>query len=126
MPARDQLSVAFAALADPTRRDILERLRRGPQTAGDLAARYPISRPAVSQHLAVLEKAGLVARDRRAQWNDCSLTGQSLDAVSAWIEQQRADWNEQFDLLEAHLEARRANTGKPATDQPATDEGAQP
>ena len=121
MPARDQLSVAFAALADPTRRDILERLRRGPQTAGDLAARYPISRPAVSQHLAVLEKAGFVARDRRAQWNDCSLTNQSLDAVSAWIEQQRADWNEQFDLLEAHLKARRASRN-----EPDTHEGEQP
>jgi DNA-binding transcriptional ArsR family regulator len=121
MSVRDPLSVAFAALADPTRRDILERLRRGPQTAGDLAARYPISRPAVSQHLAVLEKAGLVSRDRRAQWNDCSLTSQSLDAVSAWIEQQRADWNERFDLLEAHLEARRASKT-----EPSTDEGAQP
>jgi DNA-binding transcriptional ArsR family regulator len=119
MPAQDQLSVAFAALADPTRRDILERLRRGPQTAGDLAARYPISRPAVSQHLAVLEKAGFVARDRRAQWNDCSLTDESLDAVSAWIEQQRADWNEQFDLLEAHLKARREKTSKSDTDQGA-------
>src|SRR4051812_14685759 len=121
MSVRDPLSIAFAALADPTRRDILQRLRRGPQTAGDLAARYPISRPAVSQHLAVLEKAGLVVRDRRAQWNDCSLTSQSLDDVSAWIEQQRADWSEQFDLLEAHLETRRARKS-----DPETHEGEQP
>ena len=107
MTARDQLSVAFAALADPTRRDILMRLRSGPLTVSDLAARYPMSRPAVSQHLTVLEKAGLVARDRRGQWNDCSLAIASLDEAAAWIEQQRADWTERFDLLDEHLSGRR-------------------
>lgn len=107
MVARDQLSVAFAALADPTRRDILTRLRSGPLTVSDLAAPYPISRPAVSQHLAVLERAGLVERDRRGQWNDCSLTTASLDEAAAWIEQQRAEWTERFDLLDEHFRARR-------------------
>ena len=107
MVARDQLSVAFAALADPTRRDILVRLRTGPLTVGDLAAHYPMTRPAVSQHLTVLERAGLVARDRRAQWNDCSLATASLDEAAAWIERQRADWTERFDLLDEHLRARR-------------------
>jgi len=107
MIARDQLSVAFAALADPTRRDILVRLRSGPLTVSDLAVHYPMSRPAVSQHLTVLEKAGLVARSRRAQWNDCSLATASLDEAAAWIERQRADWTERFDLLEEHLGGRR-------------------
>lgn len=99
--------MAFAALADPTRRDILTRLRSGPLTVGDLAVHYPISRPAVSQHLTVLEKAGLVARGRRAQWNDCSLATASLDEAAAWIEHQRADWIERFDLLDEHLKRRR-------------------
>lgn len=107
MAARDRLSVAFAALADPTRRDILMRLRSGPLTVSDLAVRYPMSRPAVSQHLMVLEKAGLVARGRRAQWNDCSLATAGLDEAAAWIEQQRADWTERFDLLDEHLRGRR-------------------
>lgn len=107
MVARDRLSVVFAALADPTRRDIVTRLHSGPQTVGDLAARYPMSRPAVSQHLAVLEHAGLVARDRRAQWRDCSLATASLDEAATWIERQRADWTERFDLLDEHLRDRR-------------------
>jgi DNA-binding transcriptional ArsR family regulator len=108
MAARDRLSVAFAALADPTRRDILMRLRNGPLTVSDLAAHYPISRPAVSQHLTVLEKAGLVARGRRAQWNDCSLATASLDEAAAWIEQQR----------ERRLAARRGDD-RSRTRQPA-------
>ncbi len=107
MVAGDRLSVVFAALADPTRRDIVTRLRRGPQTVSDLAVLYPMSRPAVSQHLTVLEKAGLVARGRRAQWNDCSLATACLDEAAAWIEQQRADWTERFDLLDEHLRNRR-------------------
>ncbi|MEJ7838592.1 MAG: metalloregulator ArsR/SmtB family transcription factor [Thermomicrobiales bacterium] len=83
MTTRDRLSVAFAALADPTRCDILMRLRHGSLAVSDLAANYPMSRPAVSQHLTVLEKAGLVARDRRAQWNDYSLGTASLDRAAA-------------------------------------------
>lgn len=107
MVARDRLSMAFAALADPTRRDILMRLRSSSLTVSDLAERYPISRAAVSQHLAVLEKAGLVIRDRRGQWTDCSLATAYLDEAAAWIEQQRADWGERFDLLDEHLRNRR-------------------
>lgn len=108
MSGQDHLSVAFAALADPTRRDILVRLRDGPQTVGDLAACYPISRPAVSQHLAVLEKAGLIVRGRRAQWHDCALAPEALDEAAGWIAQQRADWTERFDLLDEHLRAMQA------------------
>ena len=107
MVARDRLSVAFAALADPTRRDILTRLRNGPLTVTELAAPYPMSRPAVSQHLTVLERAGLVARGRRGQWNDCSLATASLDEAAAWIEQQRAEWTDRFDLLDEHFKGRR-------------------
>jgi len=107
MVARDRLSVTFAALADPTRRGIRIRLRIGSLTVSDLAEHYPISRPAVSQHLTVLENAGLVARDRRAQWNGCSLATASLDEAAAWIEQQLADWTERFDLLDEHLRNRR-------------------
>ncbi|KAA9393692.1 winged helix-turn-helix transcriptional regulator [Kocuria coralli] len=103
MAATDSLSVAFAALADPTRRDILRRLRSGSRTVGDLATNYEISRPAVSQHLAVLEKAGLVTRGRRARWNDCSLTSGSLDDAAAWIEEQRAEWDDRLDRLGEHL-----------------------
>lgn len=108
MIVRDKLSLAFSALADPTRRDILTRLRTRPLTVSDLAEHYPVSRPAVSQHLKVLETAGLVSRDKRAQWNDCSLAAGSLDEVSMWIEQQRAGWTERFDLLDEHLERLRA------------------
>jgi DNA-binding transcriptional ArsR family regulator len=116
--AKDRLSVAFGALADPTRRDILTRLRHGPLTVGDLAADYPMSRPAVSQHLTVLEKAGLVARDRRAQWNDCTLETASLDEAAAWLEQQRADWVHRFDLLDEHLQARRQRRRRSAEHDP--------
>lgn len=100
-------------MADPTRRDILTRLRSGPLTVGDLAVHYPISRPAVSQHLTVLEKAGLVARGRRAQWNDCSLATASLDEAAAWIEHQ---WTGRFDLLDEHLKRRREHV--PTTKHP--------
>lgn len=99
--------MAFAALADPTRRDILARLRTRSHTVGDLSAHYPMSRPAVSQHLSVLERAGLVVRDRRAQWRDCSLATGTLDEAAAWIDTQRAEWIERFDLLDEHLRSRR-------------------
>ncbi|GAA2029949.1 metalloregulator ArsR/SmtB family transcription factor [Yaniella flava] len=103
MTTQDRLSSAFAALADPTRRDILYRLRGGPLTVSELATHYPMSRPAISQHLAVLEKAGLVERNRRAQWSECSLAPNSLAEVAAWVEQQHTAWNERFDRLEEYL-----------------------
>jgi len=103
MATEDRLSSSFAALADPTRRDILLRLRNGPLTVSELATYYAMSRPAVSQHLAVLEKAGLVERNRRAQWNECFLAQDSLNEIAAWIEQQRTAWNERFDRLEDYL-----------------------
>ncbi len=104
----DGLSRVFAALADPTRRDILDRLARGPQTVGELAASYEMSRPAVSQHLRVLEGAGLIDRTADAQWRRCSLREEGLDGASAWLARQRADWSERFDLLEDRIREKRA------------------
>jgi DNA-binding transcriptional ArsR family regulator len=103
----DPLSLVFGALADPTRRDILTRLGEGPSTVGDLAGHYTISRPAVSQHLAVLENAGLITRTANAQWRQCSLREQGLDEASRWIAAQQAEWTQRFDLLEERLRARR-------------------
>lgn len=103
MEIDDHLSSTFAALADVTRRNILHRLQNGPLTVSELAAHYPISRPAISQHLAVLEKAGLVQRNRRAQWSECSLTDDGLKSVADWIATQQAAWDQRFDRLEEHL-----------------------
>jgi DNA-binding transcriptional ArsR family regulator len=113
VPAMDQLSVAFAALAHPARRSILSRLREGPVSVGELAGHYTMTRPAVSQHLAVLERAGLVARDRRSRWRDCRLEADGLDAAAAWIEQQRTDWSERLDALEEHLKSSRTGGDPP-------------
>lgn len=103
MPLKDPLSMTFNALADPTRRDILARLRKHPLTVSDLAERYAMSRAGVSQHLTVLERANLVRRSRRGQWMECTLSPAALDPASEWIEQQRAEWNERLDRLEQHL-----------------------
>jgi DNA-binding transcriptional ArsR family regulator len=101
--AVDELSLVFHALADPTRRSIISRLREGPTTVGELAQPFSMSRPAISQHLGVLERAGLIERTADAQWRRCSLRTEPLDEVSAWVERHRADWNERFDLLDARL-----------------------
>ncbi|KQO95858.1 ArsR/SmtB family transcription factor [Leifsonia sp. Leaf264] len=98
--ATDELSLVFHALADPTRRAILSRLSTGEATAGELAEPFAISRPAVSQHLRVLESAGLIDRNARAQWRTCTIRTEPLDDVSAWIDEHRALWTERFDLLE--------------------------
>jgi DNA-binding transcriptional ArsR family regulator len=107
MNAIDQLSLTFGALADPTRRDILTRLGNGPKTVSDLAAHYPMSRPAISQHLRVLESAGLIAREQRAQWRECRVHDGGLDDVSTWIEKHRTDWSERFDALEERIQSKR-------------------
>lgn len=99
----DSLSLAFGALADPTRRDILSRLRSGPVTVSELAANYTMSRPAVSQHLKVLEAAGLIARSQRAQWRECALEEGGLDDATQWLEQQRAEWSDRLDRLAEHV-----------------------
>ncbi|MFT4125172.1 MAG: metalloregulator ArsR/SmtB family transcription factor [Gordonia sp. (in: high G+C Gram-positive bacteria)] len=91
MAASDPLSLVFAALADPTRRAILTRLARGPATVGEVAAPFPVSAPAISQHLKVLERAGLVTRTARAQWRTLSMQQEPLDQASAWVEKHRRE-----------------------------------
>ena len=110
MPARDALSVVFAALADPTRRAILTHLQQGPSTAGDVAAPFAMSRSAISQHLKVLERAGLIERTASAQWRTCTLRTEPLDEASAWVERHRGEWTARFDQLDEHLRTRKGPT----------------
>jgi DNA-binding transcriptional ArsR family regulator len=99
----DHLSTTYAALADPTRRAILARLAAGEATVGELAEPFPMSLPAVSKHLKVLERAGLVARGREAQWRPCRLDAKPLKEVANWTEQYRRFWSESFDRLDNYL-----------------------
>jgi len=108
MAATDELSLVFGALADPTRRDILSRLGDRAVTVGDLASNYAMSRPAISQHLAVLENAGLIARTINAQWREVTVREKGLDEASEWIAKHKADWNDRFDFLEERIRAKRA------------------
>ena len=99
----DHLSFTFAALADPTRRAILARLAQGEATVNELAEPFPISTQAVSKHLKVLERAGLIDRGRSAQLRPSRLQGAPLRAVAEWVEEYRGHWDESFDKLDAHL-----------------------
>lgn len=105
---QDKLSAQFAALADPTRRDLLHRLRPGASTVGELTVHYAMSREAVSQHLTVLEKAGLITRVRKGQWIHCHLTPDALDPAADWLDAQRAEWDERLDRLDKHLREHHA------------------
>jgi DNA-binding transcriptional ArsR family regulator len=99
----DPLSVTFAALADPTRRAILARLASGEASVTELAEPFEMSMPAVSKHLKVLERAGLIVRGRNAQWRPCALEAGPLKEVADWVEHYRRFWDESFDRLEAYL-----------------------
>ncbi len=99
----DQLTTTFAALADPTRRAILARLAQGEATVGELAAPFPISLQAISKHLKVLERAGLIARGRNAQLRPSRLQGDALREASDWFTDYRGFWDESFDKLGEHL-----------------------
>lgn len=103
MTVADPLSLVFAALADPTRREILSRLAQGAATVGEVAAPFTMSAPAISQHLKVLERAGLVTRTAHAQWRTLSMQAEPLDQASAWVEKHRREWNLNLDALDAHL-----------------------
>ena len=103
MQTRDPLSSTFAALADPTRRAILSRLAAGESSVTALAEPFAMSLPAVTKHLKVLERAGLITRTRKAQWRPCQLEAKRLREVSAWIEQYRRFWDERIDRLEDYL-----------------------
>lgn len=102
MPA-DQLTLIFGALADPTRREILTRLADGDATVNELAQPFAISLPAISRHLKVLERAGLIARGREAQWRPSRLETQPLDEAAAWMLSRKRTWEERMDRLDAHL-----------------------
>jgi DNA-binding transcriptional ArsR family regulator len=106
--ASDQLSITFAALADPTRRAILARLARGECSVTELAEPFDMSMPAVSKHLRVLERAGLIARGREAQWRPCRLEARPLKEVAEWAERYRAVWEQRFDRLETYLQHLKA------------------
>jgi DNA-binding transcriptional ArsR family regulator len=108
----DHLSSTFAALADPTRRAILARLALGETSVGELSKPFDISGPAISKHLKVLERAGLIARSREAQWRPCRLEPQALKGVDDWLALYRQFWEERFDRLEHYLKTLQAKAGK--------------
>ena len=106
--ATDHLSTTFAALADPTRRAILARLVTGECSVTELAEPFDMSLPAVSKHLRVLERAGLIARGREAQWRPCRLQAAPLKEVADWTERYREIWEQRFDRLETYLQQLKA------------------
>ena len=99
----DRLGVTFAALADPTRRAILSRLTKGEASVNELAAPFSMSLPAVSRHLKVLERAGLISRSHEAQWRPCRLELKALREVESWIKTYRRIWEERLDRLDDYL-----------------------
>jgi DNA-binding transcriptional ArsR family regulator len=109
--ATDHLSATFAALADPTRRAILARLAQGEAPVKELAAPFNMSLPAVSKHLKVLEKAGLIAKGREAQWRPCKLEAAPLKEATDWLEHYRHFWEQSLDRLDAYLQELQAKAG---------------
>jgi DNA-binding transcriptional ArsR family regulator len=99
----DRLSITFAALADPTRRSILTRLAEGEATVNELAEPFSVSLPAISRHLKVLERAGLIVRSREAQWRPSRLQADPLDEAVEWMLSRKVTWQGRMDRLEAHL-----------------------
>src|SRR3954469_17648221 len=114
MPQPDALSTTFAALADPTRRAILARLAAGEASVKDLAEPFDMSQPAISKHLRVLERAGLIEQGRQAQWRPRRLRAAPLRDIADWVDQYKRHWTESFDRLDAYL--REVEDG-PADDQ---------
>jgi DNA-binding transcriptional ArsR family regulator len=102
--ATDTLSLTFSALADPTRRAILARLAQGAATVKELSAPFAMSGPAVSKHLRVLERAGLIARGREAQWRPCRLEAAPLEEVAEWAEDYRCFWDASYERLDDYLQ----------------------
>jgi DNA-binding transcriptional ArsR family regulator len=106
----DHLSATFSALADPTRRAILARLATGECSVTELAEPFEMSMPAVSKHLKVLERAGLIARGREAQWRPCRLEAEPLKEVADWVERYREIWEQRLDRLDKYLRELQENT----------------
>lgn len=111
--AVDQLSRTFGALADPTRRVILARLASGEATVTELAEPFAMSLPAVSKHLKVLERAGLVTRSREAQWRPCRLDAGPLAGIASWVDHYRRFWDASFDRLDEHPRCAQVGSGAP-------------
>lgn len=109
----DHLSTTFSALADPTRRAILARLASGETSVTELAEPFAMSLPAVTKHLKVLERAGLIARGRQAQWRPCRLEAGRLKEVADWVEEYRRFWEQSFDRLDTYLRELQAGEKKP-------------
>ncbi len=115
--ASDHLSVTFAALADPTRRAILARLSQGEAPVTELAKPFDLSLPAISKHLKVLQRAGLIRQSRNAQWRPCRLDGARLKEAADWVGEYRRFWDESFERLDDVLqdlikEEKKANDGE--------------
>jgi DNA-binding transcriptional ArsR family regulator len=108
----DRLSTTLAALADPTRRAILARLARGETAVGELAKPFDMTLPAISKHLKVLERAGLIVRSREAQRRPCRLQAAPLRDVSEWVATYRQFWDQRLDRLEAYLQEAQASKGR--------------
>jgi DNA-binding transcriptional ArsR family regulator len=111
----DHLTATFAALADPTRRAVLARLTSGEASVTELAQPFQMSLPAVSKHLKVLQRAGLIARSREAQWRPCQLHAGPLKDAAAWIEHYRRFWTESFDRLDDYIHELKAKESKRAS-----------
>jgi DNA-binding transcriptional ArsR family regulator len=108
----DPLTATFAALADPTRRAILARLRSSDATVTELAKPFDMSMPAISKHLKVLEQAGLIARSRDAQWRPCRLDAAPLKKIAGWVDHYRRFWEDGFDRLDEYLTELRSKERK--------------
>src|SRR3974377_1411642 len=106
---QDRLSETFSALSDPTRRAILARLAMGEATVNEIAEPFKISLPAISRHLKVLERAGLISRSREAQWRPCRLEPQKLKAIDGWLESYRRFWEQSFDRMAAYIDELKGN-----------------
>jgi DNA-binding transcriptional ArsR family regulator len=128
MPQRssEELDLLFGALADATRRGIVEQLAHGEATVTELAAPFSISLPAISRHLKVLERASIITRSQRGRWRSARLSPTSLADVSAWLEQNERLWAERLDRLESRLQRTDPLTSSTETDSPTQIEGDRP
>ena len=113
----DQLSVTFAALADPTRRAILARLAKGEANVTELAAPFDLSLPAISKHLKVLQRSGLIEQGRQAQWRPCRLTPEPLRDAADWIGQYKRHWQESLERLDQYLQELQEPKKEPNDDR---------
>jgi DNA-binding transcriptional ArsR family regulator len=116
----DRLSETFGALSDPTRRAILARLASGEASVTELAEPFSMSMPAISKHLKVLERAGLIARGREAQWRPCRLHAAPLQHVAGWVENYRRFWEESFDRLDDYLQQLKKREAKSGSKTPVS------